>query len=104
MSDFRIRLNARKDGDTVLVKALLTHPMENGFNKTKDGKTIAAEYITEVWLALNGKEVASLHAGAGIAADPLFGWRLKEAKPGDTVRVSWRDNLGRERALETRVP
>ncbi len=103
-NDFRIRLAARQEGGAVLVKALLTHPMENGFGKTADGKPVPAEFITDIRLELNGQVVAAMETGSGIAADPLFGWRIRGAGPGDRVRLSWRDNLGRERSQETTVP
>jgi hypothetical protein len=38
MSDYPIRMRASLDGNTALVKALLTHPMEAGAVKPADGQ------------------------------------------------------------------
>lgn len=98
-----IRLRASFDGKTCLVKALLTHPMENGFGKTPDGQLIAPHYITQIELFLNGELVSSLQTGSGVAADPLLGWRIRNAKPGDKVRVQWTDNKSQAQTAETIV-
>ncbi len=43
-----IRIRANAKGSVVLVKALLTHPMETGLRKNKKtGKKIPANYIKE---------------------------------------------------------
>ena len=99
--DYTIRMVARVSGQAALIKALLSHPMQNGFNKTASGEFIPPHYITEVTLRINGDTVASIQTGSGIAADPLFGWRIAGVKPGDRVQVSWHDNQGNERSKET---
>lgn len=91
-----IRLRAAVDERGVLVKALLSHPMQNGFGKDADGLIIPAHHIVEVTLSVNGSPVAAAFVGSGVAADPLFSWRLKDAKAGDRVTVAWRDNRGEE--------
>ncbi|MCU0807672.1 MAG: thiosulfate oxidation carrier complex protein SoxZ [Candidatus Contendobacter sp.] len=101
MSDFPIRMRASLDGDTALVKALLTHPMETGFSKDTEGQLRPAHFITEVDLLLNGVLVARVQTGAGISADPLFGWRVTGVRPGDKISVVWRDNQGQQQAFET---
>lgn len=93
-----IRVSARVTGDSALIKALLTHPMENGLGKTPAGEAIPANFITEVSVFVNDALVASLQTGPGIAADPLFGWKVGGVRVGDTVRVSWRDNQGAEQS------
>ena len=102
-SSFPIRLRASIDGKNCLIKALLTHPMENGFGKTPDGQLIAPHYITLIELFLNDVLVSSIQTGSGVAADPLFGWRIRNAKPGDRVRVQWTDNQSQVQTAETKV-
>lgn len=98
---FPIRMAARVSGNGALIKALLSHPMENGFNKEASGEIIAAHFITEISLYVNDERVARLQTGSGIAADPLFGWRINGVKAGDRVRLVWRDNRGNEKSQET---
>lgn len=102
-SSFPIRLRASIDGKNCLIKALLTHPMENGHGKTPDNQLIAPHYITLIELFLNDELVSSIQTGSGIAADPLFGWRIKNAKQGDKVRVKWTDNQNKYQTAETTV-
>jgi thiosulfate oxidation carrier complex protein SoxZ len=89
-----IRLRAAADERGVLVKALLSHPMQNGFGKDADGLLIPAHHIVEVTVSVNGSPVVGAYVGSGVAADPLFSWRLKDAKSGDRVTIAWRDNRG----------
>lgn len=102
-SSYPIRLRASLEGDTLVVKTLFSHPMENGLAKDEAGRLIAARYITQVQLQLNSQTVIQVETSSGVAKDPLFGWRLKGAKAGDTVRVAWRDNRGDENWAETVV-
>lgn len=101
MNDFPIRMRASLDGDTALVKALLTHPMETGLGKDVDGQLRPAHYLTEVDLLLDGVLVARVQTGTGISADPLFGWRVNGVRAGDKIGVAWRDNQGRQQIFET---
>lgn len=101
MADFPIRMRASLDGAVLVVKALIAHPMHNGFARNEKGELIAAHYITRVTLRVNGEIVAETETGSGIARDPLFGWRLSGCRAGDRVGVSWHDNRGLEGARET---
>lgn len=100
MDQFPIRMRASVQGDTTLVKALLKHPMENGFSK-ENGIPKAAHFITEIDVLVNGRVVTRVYTGSGIAADPLFGWRLKGVNPGDKIGLVWRDNQGLQQSFGT---
>ncbi len=100
-NDFPIRMLARVSGNGALIKALLVHPMENGFTKDAAGNIVPAHFITDLVLYVNDEVVTRVHTGSGIATDPLFGWRIAGVKAGDRVRLSWRDNLGQEKSQET---
>ena len=102
-SKYPIRLRATAYEHWTEVKALLNHPMENGFSKSDSGSLIPAHFITEVHVHLNGELVSQMMTGTGIAANPLFGWRIKGAQVGDKVTVSWRDNLGNQQSKDTSV-
>lgn len=100
MSDYPIRLRATVDERGALIKALLQHPMENGFNKSVRGDIVPAHFITDITLHINGELVASVLTGSGVAADPLFGWRITGVKRGDQVSIAWRDNLGNRQSKD----
>lgn len=96
MSSFPIRLLATAEADnTLLVKTLIQHPNHNGLGRTPEGEPIPPHHLTEVVLSVNGEPRTTLKAGSGLAANPLFGWRVA-GRPGDSVSVGWRDNLGNQ--------
>ena len=104
MNKFPIRMRASLQNDpdhTALIKVLLNHPMDTGLGKDDNGQPQPAHFITEIALSLNGQPVARVQTGSGIAADPLFGWRLKGVKAGDKVGIAWLDNLGQQQSFET---
>ncbi len=100
MNPYPIRMRVSVQGDSALIKALLTHPMDNGLSRDS-GAPGPAHFITELVLTHNGAECARIDTGSGIASDPLFGWRLKGVKVGDKIGVAWRDNQGLQHAFET---
>jgi sulfur-oxidizing protein SoxZ len=53
--------------------------------------------------AVNGKEVAVASLGAAISKDPLVGVKIKGAKAGDKVKVTWSDNKGETGDAEAAV-
>jgi hypothetical protein len=42
----------------------------------------------------NADPVVEIHAGASIAANPLFRMTVDQLRPGDTVRVDWHGSRG----------
>jgi sulfur-oxidizing protein SoxZ len=47
--------------------------------------------------------VVTVSAGPAISEDPLIGFRLKDAKHGDKLKVFWSDNMGESATLEGTV-
>jgi len=89
-------------GHDVLV--LAKHPMETGNRKDqKTGEVIPAHFIQTMVFSVNGTEVAQAHLNQGISANPLVGINVANAKPGDTVTVSWTDNKGESDSTEQTI-
>ena len=85
-----------KDGTGTEVLVLVNHPMETGQRpdpKDKD-KKIPAHFIQELNVELNGKPMASARMGVAVSENPILGFRFKNAKNGDKVKISWKDNKG----------
>jgi sulfur-oxidizing protein SoxZ len=91
-----------KDGVTE-VRVLMIHPMETGRRKNDVGDIEPAHFIQLVTATLNGKPVLEAQWGTGISKNPYLTFRLKGAKPGDKLAVSWIDNRGEANAIETTV-
>lgn len=90
-----IRIKAAMDGDSALIKCLMQHPMETGLRKdSKTGKLIPAHFINHVMATVGGKTVLDAQWGGAIASNPLLVFRVKGAKAGDKLVISWQDNKG----------
>jgi sulfur-oxidizing protein SoxZ len=73
----------------------MNHPMETGARKdAKTGQLVPALYIQDVTATLNGAPVLTASFGTGISKNPYLGFKVKGAKAGDKVEVSWVDNTG----------
>jgi len=97
----KIRATAKDGGADVRV--LMAHEMETGQRKDASGKLIPAWHITEVTASLNGKPVLRAHWGPAISKNPYLQFKVKDAKPGDKITVSWVDNRGDKRTDEATV-
>jgi len=76
------------------VKSLITHPMETGTRRDPDGNLIAAHYIEKVTCYRNDREVLSADWGASVSKNPYFAFSVKNANPGDVIKITWVDNIG----------
>jgi sulfur-oxidizing protein SoxZ len=104
MAERKIKIRTRSVDGAVELLALINHPMETG--QRTDPKTkqkIPAHFIQQVLVELNGKVMLTAATGAAISEDPLLGFRLKNAKNGDKVKVSWKDNKGESGSTEAIV-
>ncbi len=82
------------NGETEIM-VLIDHPMETGQRvdpKTKE--KIPPHFIQKLTFSVNGKEVAVADLGVAVSRDPLIKIKVKNAKPGDKVKVAWSDNKG----------
>ena len=76
------------------IKAIITHPMHTGHGKDDAGQLIPAHFIQLITITLNEKPVLEMQLGTGISKNPYLTFRVKGAKVGDKITVSWVDNLG----------
>lgn len=102
MASIKIRAKA-KDGVTT-VKALISHPMETGLRKdSKTGKLIPAHHVTEVTAEHNGKQVILANWGGAISKNPYLSFKFKGAAAGDTIKLTWVDNMGKGDSAEAPI-
>jgi sulfur-oxidizing protein SoxZ len=99
-----IRIRAQARGGETTVKALITHPMETGQRKDKKtGKVIPAHFIQDLVCKHNGATVVTGLWGPAVSKNPYVAFDLKGGKAGDTIEMSWVDNLGEKDSLTTKV-
>ena len=90
-----MKVRAKLSGTTTTVKAIMYHPMESGSRKDKEtGELIPAHFIKQVKAELNGEMVISADWGTGVSKNPYWSFEFEGGKAGDTVKITWTDNLG----------
>ena len=82
------------------VRVLMTHPMETGQRKDPDGKIIPLHFIQNVTVRVNGKVVMEGEISQAVSRNPVFAFKVKGAKAGDKLSVTWQDNKGDKRTDE----
>jgi len=98
-----MKIRAVSRNNVADVRVLMAHEMETGQRKDSSGKLVPAWYISEVTASLNGKLVMKAHWGPAISKNPYLQFKIKDAKKGDTVTVTWTDNKGEKRTDEAKV-
>ncbi|MBZ0092169.1 MAG: thiosulfate oxidation carrier complex protein SoxZ [Burkholderiales bacterium] len=99
-----MKIRATMEGDVADIKVLMNHIMETGLRKDpKTGKLIPAHFIQQVLATLNGKTVLDSQWSQAISKNPFLGFKVKGAKVGDKVTVSWADNMGEKNSIETAI-
>ena len=102
MASIKIRAKA-KDGVTT-VKSLISHPMDSGLRKnSKTGEIIPANHVTEVMAEHNGNTVMSANWGGGISKNPYLSFKFNGGAAGDTIKISWVDNMGTSDSAEAKI-
>jgi sulfur-oxidizing protein SoxZ len=102
MATIKIRAKA-KDGVTT-VKSLISHVMESGQRKdSKTGEKIPAHHVTEVTAEHNGNKVMTANWGGGISKNPYLSFKFKGGASGDTIKISWVDNMGKGDSAEAPI-
>jgi sulfur-oxidizing protein SoxZ len=97
-----IKVKIKLSGDVADVKSLMLHPMETGSRKDPDtGALVPAHHITQLTFTNNGEPVMVANFSTAVSKNPYFSFKFKGAKVGDTLKVSWVDNLGETDELET---
>jgi sulfur-oxidizing protein SoxZ len=89
-------------GDIADVRVLMAHEMETGTRKV-DGKAVPAWFISEVTAQHNGKTVMTAQWGPAVSKNPYMQFKVKGAKAGDKVAVTWKDNKGETRTDEAAI-
>ncbi|MDA0665975.1 MAG: thiosulfate oxidation carrier complex protein SoxZ [Proteobacteria bacterium] len=92
-----MRIRARVEGDVADVRVLMAHEMETGLRKGGDGQLVPAWFIQEVTASVNGKAVMTAQWGPAVSKNPYLQFKVKGAKAGDKVAVTWKDNRGESR-------
>jgi len=80
-------------GDVIKIKSLVSHIMESGQRKDKDGNVIPRMIINQFECTFNGEPVFSCDIDPAIAANPFIEFRARVQESG-TFAFKWVDDDG----------
>ncbi len=91
----RIKLpEAIKVGDVIEIKTLISHVMETGQRKDKDGNTVPRDIIAEFTATFAGTQVFRAALQPGISANPYIAFHMRVVGAGDLI-LAWKDDAGK---------
>ena len=94
IGDARIRLPEQiRKGEVITVHAIVSHPMDTGFFRTREGDTIPAYFIKDVVVTYGDAEVARFEWTSGVSRDPMVTFSLRADREAPLTMV-WTDNKG----------
>ncbi|WP_323785881.1 thiosulfate oxidation carrier complex protein SoxZ [Thalassovita sp.] len=80
-------------GETVTLKTLISHKMESGQRKNKDGSVIPRSIINRFTCEFNGKSVIDVTMEPAISTNPYFEFEATVPEAGD-FKFTWYDDDG----------
>jgi len=88
----KVPKTASKD-EIITIKTLISHTMESGQRKDKDGNTIPRSIINKFTCTFNDQVVFSTDIEPAVAANPYFEFTVKVPESG-TFKFTWLDDDG----------
>lgn len=89
-------------GEVITIKTLISHDMESGQRKDKDGKVIPREIINKFTCEFDGETVFSCDLEPAISANPYFEFNVKVPHSG-TFKFTWVDDNGSVYSSEEKI-
>lgn len=89
-------------GEIITIKTLISHKMESGQRKGKDGKVIPRKIINKFVASFNGAEVFSADIDPAVSANPYLEFNAKVMESG-TFKFVWTDDDGSESVAEKKI-
>jgi sulfur-oxidizing protein SoxZ len=80
-------------GDTITIKTLISHKMESGQRKDKDGNKIPRSIINRFSCSFNGQNVIDVALEPAISTNPYFQFDAVVPESGE-FKFIWHDDDG----------
>ncbi|MCR9237265.1 MAG: thiosulfate oxidation carrier complex protein SoxZ [Alphaproteobacteria bacterium] len=80
-------------GETITIKTLISHKMESGQRKDKEGNLIPRSIINRFTCEFNGETVIDVNLEPAISTNPYFEFEAKVPEAGD-FKFTWYDDDG----------
>ncbi|MCA1297057.1 thiosulfate oxidation carrier complex protein SoxZ [Stappia indica] len=99
----RVKVPKSADKDEVItIKTLISHKMESGQRKDKDGNPIPRQIINKFTCEFNGKPVFSCDLEPAISANPYLEFSAKVPESG-VFTFTWLDDDGSVYSTESKI-
>jgi sulfur-oxidizing protein SoxZ len=85
--------NTASAGEVIAIKTLISHEMESGQRKGKDGNLVPRKIINKFTCEFNGVKVFESDIDPAISANPYFEFKVKVPESG-TFKFTWVDDDG----------
>jgi sulfur-oxidizing protein SoxZ len=82
-----------KAGEAVVLKTLISHPMESGQRKDSKGELIPRSIINRFTCEFNGKSVIDITLDPAISTNPYFEFEAVVGEAGE-FKFTWYDDDG----------
>ncbi len=105
MADPKPRVKVPKTaskGDVITIKTLISHKMETGLRKGKDGKPIPRKIINTFTCEFNGQQVFSTNLEPAVSANPYLEFSVKVEESG-TFKFTWIEDDGATYSKEQEI-
>lgn len=89
-------------GEVITIKTLISHEMESGQRKDKDGKVIPRKIINKFTVEFNGTKVFESDLDSAVSANPYIEFTVKVAESG-TFKFTWLDDDGQTYTDEQKI-
>ena len=93
-----MKIRASLEEGVANLRALVTHPMDNGLRTNSSGKIIPENFIRNLSIRFNGNTVIEAEIGRSVSTNPLFAFKVRGAKANDTFALAWQDSRGLTRS------
>lgn len=80
-------------GDVITIKTLISHKMESGRRKDKNGDLIPSSIINRFTCDFNGENVIDVKMEPAISTNPYFQFEAKVTEAGE-FKFTWYDDDG----------
>lgn len=80
-------------GEAIVIKTLISHPMESGQRKGSDGNVIPRSIINRFTCDFNGENVIDVKMEPAISTNPYFEFEATVPEAGD-FQFTWYDDDG----------
>ena len=80
-------------GDVITIKTLISHKMESGQRKDKEGNVIPRSIINRFTCDFNGENVLDIKLEPAISTNPFFEFEAKVPEAGE-FQFTWYDDDG----------